>query len=184
MKIYFVSNNKFKIQEAKDILTASKIELESLKIKINEIQSDDAELIVRDKVLKAFSFIKRPLFVEHTGLYLEDFGNLPGGLTQIVWDSLKADKFCNYFGNRSITNARARTVIGYCDGKMIKLFEGYIDGKISNRPCGNRDFQWDCVFIPNGYDKTFAELGVVKNDISMRRIALEKFCKYLEDEIK
>lgn len=179
MKIYFVSNNEFKIKEAKEIFS-NVIELIPVKIKIDEIQSDNAEKIVRDKVLKAFKKIKRPVFVEHTGLYLDDFGQLPGGLTQIVWDSLQADKFCDFFGNRINTRAEARTIIGYCDGRNINIFGGSIMGNISDKPCGNRDFQWDCVFIPEGHDKTFAELGDIKNDISMRKKALEEFFKHLK----
>ena len=155
--------------------------VEAIKIKIDEIQSENAEKIVRDKVLKAFKAIKRPVFVEHTGLYIEDFGNLPGGLTQIVWDSLQADKFCDYFGTRKNTKAKAKTIIGYCDGKKIFSFEGSISGNISNKPIGDRAFQWDCVFIPDGYTKTFAELGDTKNEISMRKIALENFLLYLEE---
>jgi XTP/dITP diphosphohydrolase len=178
MKIYFASNNEFKIKEAREIL--ENIELLPVKIKIDEIQSDNAEKIVRDKVLKAFKKIRRPVFVEHTGLYLDDFGNLPGGLTQIVWDSLEADKFCDFFGNRSNTKAEAKTIIGYCDGKIVNIFNGSIMGNISDKPRGNRDFQWDCVFIPEGYDKTFAELGDVKNEISMRKKALVEFSKHVK----
>ena len=59
-------------------------------------------------------------------------------------------------------------------------FEGQIEGHIINPPRGNQDFQWDCVFEPMGYDKTFAELGDEKNKISMRRIALNEFKDYLE----
>lgn len=179
VRIYFVSNNEFKIKEANEILDKS-VEVTPVKIKINEIQSDNAELIVHDKVLKAFMKIRRPVFVEHTGLYLEDFGRLPGGLTQIVWDALEADKFCEFFGNRINTNAEAITIIGYCDGKSVNIFQGKIAGKISSKPLGSKDFQWDCVFIPDGYDKTFAEIGDEKNVISMRKKALEKFSQYLK----
>jgi len=182
MKIYFVSNNELKLKEAKDIL-GSKSNIEAIKLKIDEIQSENAEKIVYDKALKAFSKVKRPLFVEHTGLYVEDFGDLPGGLTQIVWDSLQADKFCDYFGNRSNTKATATTIIGYCDGMNIKVFKGSINGNISATPCGNRDFQWDCVFVPEGYKETFAELGDKKNKISMRKLALEMFSDYLKGVI-
>ena len=74
----------------------------------------------------------------------------------------------------------AKTIVAFCDGKRIKLFEGEISGRIVSEPRGNRDFQWDCVFQPNGYNETFAEMGEKKNGISMRKIALEKLKKYLE----
>lgn len=183
MKIYFISNNDKKIEEVKKILSVKDFEIEGYSIKINEIQSENEELIVRDKVIKAFKKIKRPLFVEQTGLYIEDFGNLPGGLTQIVWDSLEADKFCDYFGTRKNTNVKAVTTIGYCDGMQIKLFTGEIKGDVVAKPRGDRTFQWDCIFQPKGFEKTFAEMGDLKNQISMRKIALEAFRTYLEENI-
>ncbi len=179
LKLFFVSNNQYKIKEAMEIIDSRIIELKPLALKIEEIQSDDAMKIVNDKVIKAFSKVKRPLFVEHTGLYIHDFGNLPGGLTQIIWDSLKADKFCEFFGNRKNTKAIAKTIIGYCDGKSIYTFEGSIEGNIAKTPKGNKNFQWDCVFIPKGYNQTFAELGDEKNKISMRRQAIQSLSDYI-----
>lgn len=181
MILYFISNNEHKLKEVSELFNSKLVELKPLKIKIEEIQSEDAEKIVKDKVLKAFAKIRRPLFVEHTGLYIEDFGNLPGGLTQITWDSLGADKFCEFFGNRDNTNAKAKTFIGYCNGKNIMTFEGIINGRISSTPKGNRSFEWDCIFIPEDYKKTFAELGYEKNKISMRREALQLLSEYLEE---
>lgn len=183
MKIYFVSNNKYKINETNKLMKELGVNIEGVSLKINEIQSRDIQLIAKDKALKAFKQIKRPLFVEQTGLYMEDFGNLPGGLTQIVWDSLEADKFCDYFGKRANTKAKAVTTIAYCDGIKIHFFQGQIQGKIVDKPRGDRSFQWDCVFQPDKYNETFAEMGEKKNEISMRRIAMKEFAEYLEKSI-
>lgn len=180
MNIYFLSSNKFKIQEVQSILNSINIDVLPVPSKINEIQSDNMKEIAMDKVLKAFQEIGRPILVEQTGLLIKDFGNLPGGLTQIFWDSLEADKFSEIFSKIGSSEVTAKTVLAFCDGKHILTFEGTIDGHIINPPRGNKDFQWDCVFEPIGYDKTFAELGDEKNKISMRRIALNKFKTYLE----
>ena len=75
--------------------------------------------------------------------------------------------------------AKAKTTIAYCDGLNIYNFEGEIPGLIVSPPRGSRDFQWDCVFQPVGHTMTFAEMGEKKNEISMRRIALDKFADYL-----
>src|SRR3970282_1377012 len=112
---------------------------------------------------------------KHTGLYIESLNEFPGGLTQIFWDKLQADKFSELFGNGANTNLVAKTIIGYCDSRKTHLFEGSIKGKISPEPRGDRAFQWDCVFIPDGESATFAEMGDRKNEISMRKIAFEKF---------
>lgn len=179
MNIRFLTGNKHKIREAQNILKEHDITVIPFSEKIEELQTADTEKLVKDKVLKAFKKIGRPIFVEHTGLYLEYINNLPGGLTQMFWDSLEADKFSELFGNSSNTKAVAKTMIGYCDGKKVHYFQGEIEGKISSNPKGNRNFQWDCVFIPDGYNKTFSELEEIKNEISMRKKALDDFANFL-----
>lgn len=179
MEIYFLSSNKYKIDEVTSIL--NNYNIIPINEKINEIQSDSIEKIVDDKAIKAFKKIKRPVIVEQTGLLIKNFGNLPGGLTQIFWDALQADKFCNFFSNNETSKCIAKTIIGYCNCKKIITFDGEIEGIIVKEPRGNRDFQWDCIFQPCGYDKTFAEMGEEKNKISMRKKALEKLKKYLEE---
>ncbi len=178
MQIRFVTNNPYKLKEVESMIDAAEIVV--AKLKIDEIQTDDVVNLVKDKLIKAFRKIGRPVFVEHTGLYLESLNSFPGGLTQIFWDKLEAEKFSKLLGTLETTNAIAKTIIGYCDGKKIHFFEGEITGKISPEPRGDRDFQWDCVFIPDGQEMTFAELGDRKNDISMRKIAFEKFNEYLK----
>ena len=70
-------------------------------------------------------------------------------------------------------------VLGYPDG-TYKSFEGRVDGVIIKQKQGTSGFGFDPVFAPLGYDKTFAELGAeVKNKISHRGRALEKFTEYL-----
>lgn len=178
----FVTSNHYKVAEAEKILMGRGISVVSSALKIEELQTTDTERLVRDKVLKAFRKIGRTLFVEHTGLYLEHLNGFPGGLTQIFWDSLLADRFSELFGslapNRNVT---AKTWIGFCDGRTIKTFTGEISGLIAESPRGDRGFQWDCVFQPNGSTETFAEMGERKNDISMRRAALDKLALHLAD---
>jgi XTP/dITP diphosphohydrolase len=176
----FVSKNRDKLREAGEILKTVGISIKPLRIEIDELQVDDVEKLVRDKVLKAFAKVRRALFVEHTGLYLDALGGkLPGGLTQVFWDNLQADKFSELFGTGA-TGVRAETVIGYCDAKRLYFFKSSIRGKIARRPRGDRSFQWDCVFIPDGRSKTFAQMGnLKKNEISMRRKALEQLADHL-----
>jgi XTP/dITP diphosphohydrolase len=180
MKIRFLSNNPYKIAEVKRILTG--VDVVPVEEKIEELQTEDVERLVHDKLIKAFGMIGRPLFVEHTGLYLKDLGGLPAGLTQIFWDNLKAERFVSLADGLEDRALTAKTVIAYCDGKRIHRFEGSIDGTVATAPVGPSEFQWDCVFVPSGYDKTFAELGAVKDEISMRRQALDKFIQHLSEE--
>ena len=180
--IRFVSSNPHKIREATVFFASTDYEVKSVKLKLNELQTNNTEKLIRDKVLKAFEKIGRPLFVEHTGLYLESLHGFPGGLTQLFWDTTGAHTFADIFGNQSTVSATAKTTIGYCDGKKIKLFSGSIKGRIHPHPAGECLFQWDCVFVPEGYEQTFAELGDIKHTISMRKKAFESFISYLKEE--
>jgi XTP/dITP diphosphohydrolase len=180
MKIRFVSRNMHKIAEVQQLLRGAGVEIIAAKHSISEIQTEDVNLLVRDKILKAFAIVGRPVFVEHTGLYIEDLNHFPGGLTQIFWDKLQADKFCELFGQGSGRTLIAKTVIAYCDSMKVHLFEGQVNGTISAEPRGCRDFQWDCVFVPDGGSETYAEMGLRKNEISMRKIAFDQFRNFLD----
>jgi XTP/dITP diphosphohydrolase len=176
VKIRFLSANPFKIAEVKDILEPQGIDAVAVDHKIDEIQTTNVEALLRDKAIKAYQHVGRPLFVEHTGLYTDALNQFPGGLTQVFWDTLGADRVAALFvalGNQRVI---AKTHIGFIDGKTIQIFEGAVSGIFANEPRGSRDFQWDCVFVPDGHKQTFAEMGSeAKNKISMRRQALDAF---------
>ena len=179
MRLRFVSSNSHKIREASEILTPKGITVVPASIKIEELQTEDVSRLVTDKLIKGFKSIGRPLFVEHTGLYIDHLNGLPAGLTQIFWDKLEADRFARLANNLPDSSLTAKTVLGYCDGRKIHLFEGSIKGHVPKVPAGDRAFQWDCVFVPEGETQTFAEMGTRKNDISMRRKALDAFAAFL-----
>nr|WP_246747385.1 non-canonical purine NTP pyrophosphatase [Nitratireductor aquibiodomus] len=179
MRIRFLSKNKYKIEEAKTILEPLGVDVIPVTVSISELQTSDVGEIVRDKILRAFGQIGHRLFVEQTCLYLDALNGFPGGLTQPFWDALEADRFCELFGRGDRPAVTASTWIGYCDGQQVHHFKGEIRGSVASEPRGKREFQWDCVFIPDGYNETFAEMGERKNEISMRRIALNRFADHL-----
>lgn len=181
ISLYFVSKNQHKQAEAQSILQPAGIEVLADHSEINELQTIDTDALVRDKALKAFKMIGRPLFVEHTGLYLDMLGGFPGGLTQIFWDSLKKDRFAQLFASDE-HRAVAKTYVGYVDGQRIRVVMGEVAGRIVP-PRVDHGFQWDCVFVPDGYEQTFSEMGAKKNEISMRRLALEKLRALLEGKV-
>lgn len=183
MRIRFLSKNEHKISEARSILEPLGAEVVPINVAMDEIQTTDVEAIVRDKVLRAFDRVGHRLFVEQTCLYLDVLNGFPGGLTQPFWDSLKADRFCELFGRAEDRGVVARTWIGYCDGRRVHQFQGEIRGTIAPSPRGDRTFQWDCVFVPNGREQTFAEMGEEKNEISMRRLALSALAKHLQESV-
>lgn len=173
MKLLFVSKNRFKHAEATSFLSTLGISVEACHLEIHELQTVDTEALVRDKATRAFTALGRPLFVEHTGLYLDALNGFPGGLTQIFWDALQKDRFAELFASAT-EQVKAVTYIGYVDGRRVHLFRGEIAGRIVSPPRVDHGFQWDCVFQPDGFDQTFSEMGDKKNAVSMRSVALMK----------
>jgi XTP/dITP diphosphohydrolase len=180
VKIRFISSNEYKIKEVTAILSPIGVEVVPAAIAFDEVQTNDVRKLVEDKLIKAFRAIGKPLFVEHTGLYINYLNGFPAGLTKVFWNNLQADKFAEIVGVLPDPTIIARTVLGYCDGRQFHFFEGEISGRVPKAPVGSRDCQWDCVFIPDGETQTFAELGVRKNEISMRRKALDRFAEFLK----
>lgn len=180
MRLRFLSSNGQKVAEVTAILRPAGIDVVPVECKLDEVQTQDIEQLVRDKCIRAFRLIGRPVFVEHTALYIDALNGFPGGLTQLFWDTVGAERVAGLFG-REASRAVARTCIGYCDGCRIHYFNGTIEGAIAGRPRGDTG-GWDCVFIPEGERKTFAQMRGKKNDISMRRRALDGFAAFLKGE--
>lgn len=77
--------------------------------------------------------------------------------------------------------AQFRTVIALLISGKAHFFEGIIRGKITENERGNNGFGYDPVFIPEGFNKTFAELPAeVKNKISHRAVSISKMCEFLK----
>ncbi|QGZ31989.1 non-canonical purine NTP pyrophosphatase [Stutzerimonas stutzeri] len=179
MKIRFASVNEQKVRDATEFLGQSGIEIVHFPVRIVETQTEDLHRLVSDKLLHAFKLIGKPVFVEHSGLFINSLNGFPGGLTQAFWDRLHAVRFSELIGNLEDPSAVARTLIGYCDGRKRHFFKGEVAGRISRAPAGDEGFEWDNVFVPDGYDATFAELGGAHNDLSTRKRAMDAFLTHL-----
>ena len=106
------------------------------------------EALVRDKAVKAFAKVKRPIFVDHTGLQFDFLGGFPGGLTEIFWNKLKNNRLAEIIGQSSQPAVTATTYLAYCDGRKINLFVGRLEGTIAREPRGPEGFQWDPIHHP------------------------------------
>jgi XTP/dITP diphosphohydrolase len=103
------------------------------------------------------------------------WNGLPGSLIKWFLESVGTEGILSMLENEKNRKAIAKTSIGFFDGIKTHLFTGTISGTISKNVQGVSGFGWDPIFIPDGYDKSFAEMtSVEKNAISMRRLALEQ----------
>jgi XTP/dITP diphosphohydrolase len=180
-QIRFLTKNPGKFRELHALINPAKYTLVKDETEINELQTENIQVLIRDKILKAFGIIRRPVIVDHTGLSFDLLKGFPAGLTSVFYDSLQPEGIANLIGKSANRNVTATTLIGYCDGRKVYSFEGRLRGVVALEPRGSEGFQWDTIFIPDGYDKTFAELGnAKKNEISMRRLAFDKFAAFLQ----
>lgn len=181
-ELRFLTRNDGKLRELRSMIAATDYTLVSDATEIHELQTEDTERLIRDKVIRAFDIVRRPLIVDHTGLAFELLNGFPAGLTSVFYDKLQPAGIAALIGKSLKPSVTATTWIGFCDGRRIHTFKGSIRGKIAEEPRGAEGFQWDTVFIPEGYDQTFAELGNdKKNEISMRRRAFDEFAAFLNN---
>lgn len=177
MSLFFITGNKNKFEEIKSILG----NVEQLDIDLPEIQDIDAKNIVRAKLAEALNYRDGEFIVEDTSLYFDCFKGLPGPLIKWFLKTIGNDGLANLAEKLGDNKAEAKTIIGYAKNRdEIEFFEGIIPGKIVAQAGASR-FGWDPIFQPDGHNKTFAEMTAKeKNDVSMRKIAVEKLRDFLK----
>ncbi len=187
--LVFATNNLHKLEEISRIL-GDQIELRSLKdIGYTEDIPETADTLEGNALQKASYIHNRygsDCFADDTGLEIETLNGEPGvysaryaGEGRDAQDNMNK-VLCKLEG-KTRRSARFRTAIALIlDGKEY-LFEGMIQGVITTEKRGEAGFGYDPIFLPDGYDKTFAELGhEIKNHISHRALAIQKLYDFLK----
>jgi len=171
----FATGNQNKLKEAREILG---FEIEQLDIDIEEIQEVDVRKVIEHKAKAAFDRVGAPVLVEDTSLNIEALNGFPGALIKWLLKAIGNEGICKILSVFPNKKARAVACVGVYDGENMIIGEGIIDGVIGELPRGENKFGWDPIFIPDGYQETFAEMmPEEKNKISMRRLALDDFKK-------
>lgn len=195
-KLLVASNNAHKIDEIKKILSDIK-DLKVVSLKDENIFIDveeTADTLEGNALLKAqeiHSVSGLPVISDDTGLFVSELNNEPGvysarysGENTTYLDNCK--KLISKLKEKDLPESPAyfKAVICYIDasGKQ-KFFEGIIDGKIATEMHGTNGFGYDSLFIPEGMNKTFAELNDEdKNKISHRGLAVKKFAEFYKSK--
>ena len=177
-KIIFITGNKGKLKEAREILEG--FDIINREIDLPEIQETDARKVIEAKLLEARRHHKGEYIIEDTSLYFDCLNGLPGPLIKWFLEKLGQEKLFTIAKKLNNFTAEAKTIVGHMDSRgKIKYFEGSVKGKISS-PKGTGGFGWDQIFIPKGYKKTFGEMRPEeKHKISMRKKAFQKLANYL-----
>ena len=191
MQIVFATNNAHKLSEIRQIL-GHKIEVLSL----SDIGCHD-DIPAPGTTLEANALQKAryirdkdgyDCFADDTGLEVDALGGEPGIYSARYAGGEGHDSEANMqkllqkLDGEDNRTARFRTVIALLQGNEQKLFEGIVNGTITREKSGAEGFGYDPIFMPDGYDQTFAELGMdIKNRISHRARATAQLAAYLLD---
>ena len=188
-KLVVATNNAHKLEEIAAIL-GDEMELLSLKdinchADIPET-ADTLEGNARQKALYIYENYGMDCFADDTGLEVEALNGAPGVYSARYADEnghnseANMQKLLKELDGVENRKAQFRTAIIVIVNGKEHLFEGIVKGSIIKVRKGTSGFGYDPVFVPEGYDKTFAELGDdIKNKISHRAIATQKLCKFL-----
>ena len=172
----FATTNKNKLSEEERILGVS---VESVQLDIDEIQTLDPEECAKKKALSAYLILGKPVLIEDTTLFFEAWNGLPWVFIDYFMNTLGKERLLKLLTDESNRQAYAQTTLAISlDGKQALTFTGRVDGSISSQIKGDNNLGWDPIFIPQGSDKTFAEMtGEEKDAYSIRDIAFTEYKK-------
>lgn len=188
-KLVFATNNDHKLRELKQILPSEFALLSLNDIGCNDDIPETGPTLEVNAAQKSFYIWDKytiNCFADDTGLEIEALGNLPGVYSaRYAGEDRNATanmlKVLGKMENETNRKARFRCVISLViDGKE-KQFEGIVEGKILTEKHGEAGFGYDPIFMPDGYNVSFAEMSADnKNQISHRGRAVMKLVDYLK----
>ncbi|RNC84713.1 MAG: RdgB/HAM1 family non-canonical purine NTP pyrophosphatase [Balneola sp.] len=190
-KLVLASRNKDKIEEMKSLLSKLGIEVLSA-LDFPHLQDvDEDQPSLEGNALKKARYVFQetgfPALSDDTGLEVNALDGAPGvysarysGEDASYQDNV--DKLLREMSPMENRTAQFRTVVALVDGEKEYTFEGVCKGKILTQEKGNKGFGYDPVFKPDGFENSFAEMeAVLKNEISHRWRAIQKFINYLSE---
>ncbi|AXJ01605.1 XTP/dITP diphosphohydrolase [Cyclonatronum proteinivorum] len=189
--IVLASANPHKVTELREILSGIGVKLKSTSDfpGLRDV-IEDAETLHGNALKKAaylYETTGLPALADDTGLEVDHLNGAPGvysaryaGERATYEDNV--NKLLRELGSTDNRSARFRTVIAFKNDSGTFFFNGVCEGRITKTPIGDNGFGYDPVFMPEGYNLTFAELmSEIKNNISHRGRAVKKFIRFLEE---
>ncbi len=179
MEILFATGNKHKLGEANSIGKKFGVKFRKVDVPYPEIRDTDVARVAEAGAKFVFEKIKNPVIVEDSGLYIEALDGFPCTYSKFVFEKIGNEGILKLMETKDNKNAKFKSAIGYCDGKVVKVFVGIVEGKITKNVKGSSGFGYDPIFVPRGQKKTFAEDYELKNRISHRNTAITELCEWL-----
>lgn len=189
MELVFCTNNEHKIREVSQIMGSKFVFLKLKDVNFLEDIPEPFDTLEANSATKAntvFFYCGKNCFAEDTGLFIESLGGEPGVFSaRYAGEQADAGKNIDKVLHKmhAIQNRKAyfKTVITLVTTEGEWQFEGVCNGRVSEELRGRDGFGYDPVFIPEGYENSFAEMDShLKNDISHRKKAFDQFAEFLK----
>ena len=183
MKILFATGNPGKLREVKALFAGMGHEVEQLDDDCPEIQADTLEEVVAAALDWLWERHHVPVMIDDSGLFIDALKGFPGVYSAYALKTLGCPgmlKLMEGIGNRG---AEFRCCAGFVDsGGRMTTRSGVSRGSIIGEMRGSDGFGFDPIFMPDGFDQTFAELELrVKNTISHRGRAFESLAEAMKE---
>jgi inosine/xanthosine triphosphate pyrophosphatase family protein len=165
-RVVFVTPNQGRQAEVQRLLADVRVELSRLGPAVPE--GLDLEAAARARAAAAFDQLERPCFVENTAFGIDDEPPLRGAAFKHHVAAVGEDAFCREHAGRRCT---VRVVVALAEApgaEGVRVFAGEVQGVVASAPRGADGYGWDRVLVPDGYERTLAELGASKYLVNMR----------------
>ena len=188
-QLILATHNEHKAQEFRDILPQYSVQTLA-DLEHNEEIEETATDLEGNSLIKAETIFKRyghVVISDDSGLEVDALDGAPGVYSARYAgeprnDQRNTEKLLDKLHGAFNRDAQFRTVITLMNAENSFQFEGIVSGTIAKSPRGKDGFGYDPVFVPEGYQQTFAELAAdVKNKISHRANAIEKLLHFLNE---
>ena len=160
-ELYYVTGNTGKFGEVKEFIDQAHgdIDLKQIDIDLVEHQTLDQQAIAIEKAKQAWRVVQKPLLVDDAGVYFEAYHRFPGTLTKFVYQGIGFKGILKLIEDDH--RAYYQIYLVYIDGPdSYQIFEDRCDGNIvePKELKAHTSLPFDDIFVPNGTDKTYAEL--------------------------
>ena len=182
-KLYIVTSNRHKLEEASRIAKRYQVALEQAPITEKlEIQSNSLEEIALHAARHAYKLTRLPLVVDDSGLFIDALEGFPGPYSSYVYKKIGYEGILKLLEGDKNRRACFKTVVALIWPPIEKIFLGETCGRISNEPRGEGGFGFDPIFVPDGHTKTYAEMSLEeKNRVSHRFKAFAKLGEWIKE---
>jgi len=180
MRLLFATHNRHKLEEAKAILGKAGMEIDHLEIEYDEPRSEDTSEIAERSARGLFSEVGKPLFLDDSGLFVDELKGFPGPYSAWVFRKMGYHGILELLRGKQNRKAYFKSSIAYADKEGVFVFDGIVHGTVTEEPRGDNGFGYDPILVPDGSTKTFAEMDdVEKNSMSHRKMAMQKFADWI-----